>query len=505
MGLGCGTDIQPDDSSSADETGLTTGVRALKDDDIDKFHFRVETCNGDFVEEATAPLEDMTLPGGIEDFENKPFDADSAHRFTDQYFTLDAGCYEVTATPLDEKDDRVESCTEVTGQATVQDGQTREIVLISQCENTPRGGLDIISAINHPPEIDSVKYTPSKFVSCPDSVQICVEATDPDGDPMRTEWELLSGDPPVTDPEVTVSETIDGTLRECISFEPGSGAWTFGFTVYDQLHQGGELIDFETYLGQQGDPHESRDSFQFPLYGEGECEVPGPDVDIPDTSEPERDAAQPEPDVAEPSPDVGPRDVSMPEPDAAEPDVAEPSPDVGPRDISMPEPDAAEPDTAEPDVAEPDAGELVGCTRTRGYWSTHHPDANAPGRIRNWPDPYSPDTKLCGETWLSILNSNASGGMWYILAAQWIAAKLNVAEGASITPEVDQALADGEAFLTDNCSDQTIPGGDLNAAEAAKDSLDDYNNGLIGPGKCLDTAANFPPATIETPNMEIDE
>jgi hypothetical protein len=118
-----------------------------------------------------------------------------------------------------------------------------------------------------------------------------------------------------------------------------------------------------------------------------------------------------------------------------------------------------------------------GCTLTQGYWKNHYDGAQNESQDIPWP--ISEDTLLCGATWLSILDTPPAGDGWYILAHQYIAAKLNVASGASTTPEVDQALLDAAALLEGNCG-----GLAPNQVSALATVLDEYNNGEIGPGHC---------------------
>jgi hypothetical protein len=118
-----------------------------------------------------------------------------------------------------------------------------------------------------------------------------------------------------------------------------------------------------------------------------------------------------------------------------------------------------------------------GCTLTQGYWKTHHAGAGVEALDIPWP--VSEDTQLCGSTWLDILWTAPAGNGWFILAHQAIATQLNVASGASTTPEVDQALADAWSLLENNC--QTLPPAQVSELTTV---LDDYNNGLIGPGHC---------------------
>jgi hypothetical protein len=70
------------------------------------------------------------------------------------------------------------------------------------------------------------------------------------------------------------------------------------------------------------------------------------------------------------------------------------------------------------------------------------------------------------------------GDAWNILAHQWIAASLNVAAGASTTPEIEAAL--NTPFVA-AC---VVDAADRAAAIDTAMTLDDFNNGYIGPGHC---------------------
>ena len=127
-----------------------------------------------------------------------------------------------------------------------------------------------------------------------------------------------------------------------------------------------------------------------------------------------------------------------------------------------------------------------GCTLTQGYWKNH-------SKYDKKPDPtwalIGEDTAffLSGQTWYEVINTNPEGGnAYYILAHQYIAAQLNFLSGASSTSEVDAAFAWATTFFetytqTDDLSDEVRA-----QAIAAASTLDDYNNGRIGPGHCED-------------------
>ena len=120
-----------------------------------------------------------------------------------------------------------------------------------------------------------------------------------------------------------------------------------------------------------------------------------------------------------------------------------------------------------------------GCTRTLGYWKNHSAHADNPSQ--NIPWPISEETLLCGKTWFDILNTTPRGEAWVILAHQWIAAKLNAASGAS-TSVLGNALDEAGDLLADNCGG--ISGDARDRALELASLLDDFNNGVIGPGHC---------------------
>lgn len=125
-----------------------------------------------------------------------------------------------------------------------------------------------------------------------------------------------------------------------------------------------------------------------------------------------------------------------------------------------------------------------GCTLTQGYWRTHSSYGPAPYNAI-W-ESVGEDTSFFSsdETWYSALWVSPEGDAYFILAQQYIAAVLNTNNGASSTPEVDQAMADALDWF--NTHDPGVPSSSTDGQEAVMLSqiLDDYNNGLIGPGHC---------------------
>src|SRR5215470_14629591 len=121
-----------------------------------------------------------------------------------------------------------------------------------------------------------------------------------------------------------------------------------------------------------------------------------------------------------------------------------------------------------------------GCTFPQGYWKTHF-DGN-PRQAQNipWPVPIE-DRFTCGRPWFDILTTPSNGDAWHILARQFVAASLNAANGASVTA-LDGALDDVRELLVTSCSG--ISSADKATALTLAGILDDFNNGVIGPGAC---------------------
>lgn len=128
-----------------------------------------------------------------------------------------------------------------------------------------------------------------------------------------------------------------------------------------------------------------------------------------------------------------------------------------------------------------------GCTLTQGYWKTHSDRGPAPYDDA-WKNlgPMEEETLFfsSGHSWYGVFWTPPAGNAYYNLAHQYMAAKLNVLDGASTTTDVDAALAAAEAFLTGRNPTSRLTKTDRATALALASTLDQYNNGLIGPGHC---------------------
>ena len=120
------------------------------------------------------------------------------------------------------------------------------------------------------------------------------------------------------------------------------------------------------------------------------------------------------------------------------------------------------------------------CTFTLGYWKNHS---------SAWP---SFSTLLLGTVaynkaqLLTILGKPSGGNGLLILAHQLITAKLNILHGADGTP-VSATLAHADGLIG-SLVVPPVGGGFLNPLVTNNDTniLDNYNNGLSGPGHCGD-------------------
>jgi len=125
-----------------------------------------------------------------------------------------------------------------------------------------------------------------------------------------------------------------------------------------------------------------------------------------------------------------------------------------------------------------------GCTLTIGYWKTHSKYGPAP-----YDDTWAllgEDTLfyLSGKTYYQVMWTPPAGNPYYILAPQFIAAKLNILNGAGTTAQVDSIMALAHNWFS--VYPPTTPMSKLTKATlvAYAEVLDDYNNGYIGPGHC---------------------
>jgi hypothetical protein len=140
------------------------------------------------------PLESESLPPWLEP---SPPGGD-AHPFADLLAIVAPGDYVICARAMTTGPggDLVPSthCGATSGEATVVAEQTTEVVLMIQCEGDPTGGLDVVVALNDPPQIDDLVIDPSKFISSCETATVTVFASDPNGDTLTYSWSEVLAD-----------------------------------------------------------------------------------------------------------------------------------------------------------------------------------------------------------------------------------------------------------------------------------------------------------------------
>ena len=87
------------------------------------------------------------------------------------------------------------------------------------------------------------------------------------------------------------------------------------------------------------------------------------------------------------------------------------------------------------------------------------------------------------EAWYQVFWTPPAGNAYFNLAHQYMAAKLNVLNGAAKPAAVTNALASAEALFT-GASGTTLSKTAATSAKQLAATLDAYNNGVTGPGHC---------------------
>ena len=128
----------------------------------------------------------------------------------------------------------------------------------------------------------------------------------------------------------------------------------------------------------------------------------------------------------------------------------------------------------------------TGCTLTQGYWKTHSQEGPAK-YDDNWLSigTLQEDTLFfsSGKTWYQVFWTAPAGNAYYILADQYMAAVLNINNGADAPATVDQAVADAQALFasvngTKLTKDQTT------LAKSLAATLETWNSGFGGTPHC---------------------
>ena len=133
------------------------------------------------------------------------------------------------------------------------------------------------------------------------------------------------------------------------------------------------------------------------------------------------------------------------------------------------------------------AGCVMGCTLTQGYWKTHSEYGPAPYDDA-WKNLSAAGAGTpfysSGMSWYQVFQTAPRGNPYYILAHQYMAAKLNVLNGATANPQVAAALKWADMFFATHSPASVLTKTEKTLVQQYAALLDSYNNGRVGPGHC---------------------
>lgn len=259
------------------QTGISIEAMVSNDTDVVSVKYDIIPVSCDdgsaigALTSTTVPVDtNQTIPGTIPDLQNQPLATNSTHLFADLFQVLAAGCYDITATPVDANGNPSQDCAQAfKNGVVVTAGQTVEIFMISQCKGADPGAVDIIVALNHPPTLDNVRFLDSK-ITCGSPTTVCATASDKDNDPL--EFVLTCPDCTVTtmNPPPAVGEQCWNVVCNTV------GKHNLDVFVYDLL---GTSERIEDYLTDQGYPNPSHAHLAFYTYVDGITCWPDLDAD----------------------------------------------------------------------------------------------------------------------------------------------------------------------------------------------------------------------------------
>jgi hypothetical protein len=127
----------------------------------------------------------------------------------------------------------------------------------------------------------------------------------------------------------------------------------------------------------------------------------------------------------------------------------------------------------------------AGCTLTPGYWKTHSELGPAPydDTWASLANGASTPFFSSGKTYHQVLWTSPQGNAYYILAHAYIAAKLNGLNGADLSA-VSSTMTSAEQFFSTKAPSSSLTKAQRTQVLQWATQLDNYNNGLIGPGHC---------------------
>lgn len=450
--------------------GLALTTDFLGGTDVRGMRYEIEKCGGGEKIKIDRNLEDLLLPGMIPAFENKPFDEHSKHLFADNFLVLPAGCYDVKITPIRHDGHPSHDCASAYAEdVRVVDKLTTEVLLVSQCKGPERGALDVVGALNHPPVISKLDYHPSKFLTCGEGyhrpeVTLCAKAYDPDSDPLEFEWKQVRGRPVHSGPTVIEHVTEHDWQKQCVKIKLPyeSGDYEFELTVYDMFHEdhvvpasqnnNKRLIRAEKWFELNGYGHvKSHAKLRFPLY----VSCKDRDDHCYDRNK-ERTECHDDHCYDENRHEIDCKEYCY--------------------DKHGKKEECREDRCYDEHRHEIDCEEELTCPHSQGYWKTHNKYAKNQSQKIPWP--ISEDTQMCGKSWLTILNTSAGGDAFYILAYQYIAARLNVANGGPKNSVLESKIQEAGNLLN-QCKNLKSSSSDRTLAINLASYLEKYNTNKL--------------------------
>lgn len=288
--MACSVVDEPDPGPGDTETGtLNLNIDIIGETDVVGFAFEAERVYcpweagiaGDRympaeVYTAQESLEELYLPGGNPRYVNNIYDGQSQHHFSDTLMNVSVGCYDITATPLQDQSGSLvasDDCSVARLKGFhAEIDVANEVQLFSQCEGLARTTLDILASLNHPPRVD---IDIQKFTCAGGGVRVCATASDPDNDPIRFDWEQLTGNGLAAVPEAPESyDPATGETTQCamIPTDPAAGSHDYRVTARDYGWDNGVFRPIEDIItDRQVDPVESSASMTFSVHGLDDC------------------------------------------------------------------------------------------------------------------------------------------------------------------------------------------------------------------------------------------
>jgi hypothetical protein len=262
--------------NTGNDQNVGTGVRiqalVAEGTDVSQIRYDIAPCGGAPIISVVRPIDDQTIPGTNPSLQNNPLAAGSSHRFADLFQVLAAGCYDITATPLDANGNPSTVCAPGSQKnVMVTPGETTDVFILNQCQGTDTGAVDVTAALNSPPQITALTFDGSKFV-CGSPGRVCVTAQDPNNDPMQFVLTAPAG--------CTVVEGPVGPNGDCWNIScPTPGRANLTVQVFDEIFEGGMLVRVEDFLAAQGNPAPSHATLNFFANFDGVQRFPDRDGD----------------------------------------------------------------------------------------------------------------------------------------------------------------------------------------------------------------------------------